>query len=389
MKNILFILFLISFTGAHAKNFCDTYLGTEVNPDLDQTDQYISYLGKLYDEGVLSAQDLNDMIVESNKANQLINPLAKATHSVSARLAHFENLAWYLKNTPIDKKKVLDWAQKIQEEIKVNIVRREKAQEQTIATDQKMIFYSLHIDVTQTYYNKEKRTTYDFEMMSTKVTQKMWVDLMGKNPSYNKGKGIKPNHPVENITWWSAAEFANRLSIQHGFKPVYALDKIVDWEGSAEEGTLKPQDELKALKILKLNYPNKNVTKAEGYRIPTHEEYDQVRVSKNSDPLRPLFDGVTLENIKEYAWLFPSTIAVGQLRSFSINGHEFFDLYGNAGEYLSLWNLKPNRICPAAAGTLLGGWPLNLWNPRGYWDVIDRGNSVSFRLVRTLPLKSP
>ena len=39
------------------------------------------------------------------------------------------------------------------------------------------------------------------------------------------GKSIQmqPDNPVENITWWSALVFANKLSEQYGLKPAYDL----------------------------------------------------------------------------------------------------------------------------------------------------------------------
>ena len=98
---------------------------------------------------------------------------------------------------------------------------------------------------------------------------------MGENPSFfskgadsiiisGEGKSIRmnPDHPVENITWWSALEFANRLSEKHGLKPAYDLKGVTWQKGTrAENGTLqiiKGEAEInkELLPIRRLQAPN-------------------------------------------------------------------------------------------------------------------------------------
>ncbi len=47
-----------------------------------------------------------------------------------------------------------------------------------------------------------------FYILKTEITQKAWKELMGDNPSYFKGD----NKPVENITWYDAQKFINKLN---------------------------------------------------------------------------------------------------------------------------------------------------------------------------------
>jgi sulfatase modifying factor 1 len=54
------------------------------------------------------------------------------------------------------------------------------------------------------------------------VTQKQYEDIMGNNPSFFQGN---PNNPVEHLSWYSAVEFCNKLSIKAGFKPYYTINK--------------------------------------------------------------------------------------------------------------------------------------------------------------------
>ena len=47
-----------------------------------------------------------------------------------------------------------------------------------------------------------------FAMGKTPVTQEQWQAVMGTNPSHFSG----PSRPVENVSWWEAVEFCDRLS---------------------------------------------------------------------------------------------------------------------------------------------------------------------------------
>lgn len=94
--------------------------------------------------------------------------------------------------------------------------------------------------------------THPFEVMSTPITQKQWVELMGENPAFFSkgehtisldvgGKSIlmQPDNPVEQVSWWSVLEYANRLSKKHGLRPAYDFSQIVFKPGTrAEDGTL-------------------------------------------------------------------------------------------------------------------------------------------------------
>nr|WP_261791271.1 SUMF1/EgtB/PvdO family nonheme iron enzyme [Fusobacterium nucleatum] len=61
----------------------------------------------------------------------------------------------------------------------------------------------------------------NIEVSKYLVTQDLWEEIMGYNPSYFKG-GQKP---VENVTWWDALKFCNKLSKKYGLEPVYDLNQ--------------------------------------------------------------------------------------------------------------------------------------------------------------------
>ena len=54
-------------------------------------------------------------------------------------------------------------------------------------------------------------------MMTTEVTQDMYETVIGNNPSYYVGG----SQPVETLTWFEAAAFANALSTLEGLPSCY------------------------------------------------------------------------------------------------------------------------------------------------------------------------
>lgn len=73
-------------------------------------------------------------------------------------------------------------------------------------------------------------TVSDFYIGSTEVTGSEYEEIMGENPSEFKGDNL----PVENVCWYDAIEYCNRLSEKEGFEPVYTIDgENVTWDRSA------------------------------------------------------------------------------------------------------------------------------------------------------------
>ncbi len=82
-----------------------------------------------------------------------------------------------------------------------------------------------------------------FYISKHEVTQGLYQDVMHSNPSHFRGD---PGRPVENVNWYDAISFCNKLSERDGLQPVYTIDGSVvtaDWI-------------------------------ADGYRLPTEAEWE-------------------------------------------------------------------------------------------------------------------
>jgi len=111
---------------------------------------------------------------------------------------------------------------------------------------------------TPSFFNEEREVC-NLEVCKYQTTQDMWMEVMENNPSYFKGG----RRPVENVSWWDALEFCNKLSQKYGLKPVYDLSR-------KEEEILRIHQSNS-----KTEYPNvADFRKTEGFRLPTEVEWE-------------------------------------------------------------------------------------------------------------------
>ena len=108
-------------------------------------------------------------------------------------------------------------------------------------------------------FEDKEKVVFDIEVCKYPVTKKMWLDIMGEISLETE----RNNEPAENITWWKALEFCNKLSEKYGLEPVYDLSK-------SKQGILT----IKELKGKTVNPKMANFKNTEGFRLPTEIEWE-------------------------------------------------------------------------------------------------------------------
>ena len=223
-------------------------------------------------------------------------------------------------------------------------------------------------------FSDEEKEVYNLEVCKYLVTQDMWIEIMGNNPSYFKGG----KRPVESVSWWDALEYCNKLSEKYKLKPVYDLSR-------------------KEKNILKINqldedskYPSTaDFRKTEGFRLPTELEWEWFskggEVAIQDGTFNFKYSGS--KNIDEVAWYRDNsgnqTHNVGMKKTNQLG---LYDCSGNVWEWcydgVVYDESKLNRRIRGGA-----------WNySSDFCDILCRNyvqatfniNYIGFRVVRTI-----
>lgn len=202
-----------------------------------------------------------------------------------------------------------------------------------------------------------------FAMARTEVTQRLWRDVMGYNPSRFNRCG--DDCPVEMVTWDEARRFAEQLSRRTGKR--YRLPSEAEWEYAARAGTTTPFYSGWCLDSSQANFDGNSDN---DYNCGS----SRLREKRNS------------------------TVRVA---SFAANPFGLYDMIGNVAEWVADRYFGDNRSAPAE------GSPKRLCSDRencvlkgGYWEVTARyarsanrqglaanykADYTGFRVVRDLP----
>ncbi|MCL2186098.1 MAG: formylglycine-generating enzyme family protein [Treponema sp.] len=210
-------------------------------------------------------------------------------------------------------------------------------------------------------------TVSSFYMCKFTVTQKEYRKIVGYNPS----RFIGDNLPVENVSWFDAIEYCNKLSQREGLTPAYTIDNYeVTWNRKAN-GSLETS----------------------GYRLPTEAEWEYAcragtktaynTGSNFTDNTTGWFDNYTGD----------TTNPVGQKPA---NAYGLFDMHGNVDEWCWDWyddypsgaQTDPTGAVSSIYRVLRGGsWLISAAAARSAnrnsYDPDGEYSSIGFRVVRS------
>lgn len=200
------------------------------------------------------------------------------------------------------------------------------------------------------------------EIASSLVTQEIWNQVMGYNPSYFKSE----NNPVENISWYDAICFCNELSKLFNYSPCYFVnesDDIRNWG-------FVPGQNMEVTAKVKCNFHSN------GFRLPTVAEWTSAASGRDN------FVFAGSNHIDEVAWFRDNSVEMTHpVCEKRPNHFELYDMSGNVYEWC--WDTVDSERCYCGGS----------WKSRGescgvnFTRTLDPNEKIKlmgFRVVRSL-----
>lgn len=230
--------------------------------------------------------------------------------------------------------------------------------------------------------------TQGFYMAVYPVTRAQFLEIMEVDPS-DPRRSSGMTDPVQQVTWYQAIGFANKLSIHEGLTPVYEIDGV---DFSRIRFQSIPTQQSGPWNRVRVN------TTANGYRLPTEMEWLWAAGGASPQPRLQGFAGSDgSNNPRDYLWY--SANAGGKTQPVGSklpNQLGIYDLSGNVWEWVWDWYgpLLPGELVDYSGpetGTLRthkgGAWNFDLTDAalasRDSLFPFYRHSTIGFRLVRT------
>ena len=233
----------------------------------------------------------------------------------------------------------------------------------------------------------EEKEVCNLEVCKYPTTQEMWLEVEENNPSYFKGG----KRPVEQVSWWDAIYYCNKMSKKYNLEPVYNItyddfDKEVLKINQIGERPVEPD--------------KADFRKTEGFRLPTEVEWEWFarggEVAIQDGTFDKKYSGS--DNPDKVAWYYGnSKKETHNVETKLSNQLGIYDCSGNVCEWCYDTYIKSNL-----ANGLAYIYDKNQGSRRlkgGYWGISDyfcaiidrnsvsnsaRSNEIGFRIVRTV-----
>jgi formylglycine-generating enzyme required for sulfatase activity len=239
--------------------------------------------------------------------------------------------------------------------------------------------------------------TTGYWMGETEVSQELFLAVMGINPGSSSGADsgeVQNRRPVENVNWYAAITFCNKLSLLDGKEPVYSVSGINNWASLAYNSIPTSNNSTWNAAVMD--------TSKNGYRLPTEMEWTWAAmgadktIQPNTTGYAKAFAGSTGSNsIGDYVWYNSnSNNKTHEGGKRQANELGLYDMSGNVREWCWDWfgtypvGTQTDYRGPASGGYRVaqgGSWGDDASRcavaHRDNYDPYFRSIRIGFRLV--------
>ena len=205
----------------------------------------------------------------------------------------------------------------------------------------------------------------DMYVCDHEVTRGEFKEVMGTDPSaasaYDKdgneltGDAVL-NNPVNDVNWYDAIAYCNKLSLKENLTPCYSVSGVTDWENLAYNSIPTSRNSTWDA----LTYDKE----ADGYRLPTEAEWEWLaRGGEN-------YTYAGSDTDDDAAWNSFNTNYTGsrEVKTKKANGYGLYDMSGNVYEWCYDWADDWYGTSSGSTRVYRGG----------FWGRSDYGCQVSY-----------